>query len=337
MCKNFRLKEEIVIKVLIRIFNDSINSKSGAPLPENAPRRGTKDWRKFEELMIECLREIGHEVIEQVEHPSIPDSHDADKKIRVHQTKNTMPSYDLYYMQMFAKDLFTLNNTGWGCEDSGMKECVSYLEDKNDSTAFCQQLSDKLHASGESKCEQPEVTDPTPEKFIFVPIQTPRDYVIKNHSPITMKYFVESIANWAAENNYHTCFKLHPHNKNDLDLHQAVDYAATNSKYVHNINGNIHELIKRSVGVFTINSGVGFESILHGKPVATFGNCAYNRVTFNADIRRIDEARNFLWAWNNDQRVIAYQFAHWYYMRHAYCLNLPNTKERLIAYLKGVL
>ena len=325
------------MKIFLRTFNNKINSKTGAPLPQGH-YRGNPDWLEFQKLLIECLKELGHETVEQVENPLVPDIEpvETDKRIYVHQTKRDRPNGDLFWMNMHMAGLYTVDTHGWGFEHSGLKDCTSYLEDAEDSRIFCEELSDKLHASGESKCKQPLTTDYTPEKFILVPTQTPRDYTIKHHSPITVKYFIESIVDWAVNNSYHVCFKLHPHGQ-DSELDSAINYGASNSRFIHRVDGNIHELIKRSSGLFVINSGTGFESLIHGKPVATFGNCDYNRATFNADIRRIDEARNFLYGWTDEQRVMAYQFVHWYYHRHAYSLSLSGTKERLIAYLKGVL
>jgi len=319
------------MKIFLRTFNNKINSKTGSPLPLGQ-YRGTPHWLQFQELLIECLNELGHEIKQQQEHPLIHDDtecgwipHNFDKRIYVHQTKREKQEGSLFWMQMHIADLFTIDTNGWGYDHSGLKDCVSYLEDKGDSIDFCEQLSDKLHASGTSKIDQPQITDATPEKFIFVPVQIPRDYTIKHHSPITVKYFIESIAAWAAENSYHVGFKMQPHSKGDKDLHEAVHYVVNNSRYVRKVEGNIHELIKRSVGLFVINSGTGFEALIHGKPVATFGNCDYNRVTFNADIRRLDEARNFLFGFKPEDKVVMYQFVYWYYHRHAYCLSLPNT------------
>ena len=323
------------MRVFLRTFNNKINSKTGAPLPEGM-YRGTPEWLIFQDLLIECLNELGHKTQTYAEHPSKPNAYawHPDKKIYVHKCKCGQPDGDLFWMQMHMRDLFTIDSNGWGFDHSKIKYSQSNLEDKADSTIFCQELSDKLHASGESKCPQPETTEDTPEKFILVPVQTPRDYTIKHHSPITVKYFIESIAAWASENNYHVCFKMHPNNKGDMDLHDAVDYVANTSRYVRKVEGNIHELIKRSVGLFVINSGTGFEALIHGKPVSTFGDCDYNRVTFNADIRRLDEARNFLYGFKDENKAVMYQFVHYYYHRHAYCLSLPNVKERLTQYLK---
>ena len=86
-----------------------------------------------------------------------------------------------------------------------------------------------------------------------------------------------------------------------------------------------------------INSGTGFEALLHGKPVCTFGNCDYNAVTFNADLIRLNEARHFLVNYKEEWRQLAYKFIWWYWHKHAYDVNDPTTPSRLTAYLKGVL
>lgn len=48
---------------------------------------------------------------------------------------------------------------------------------------------------------------------------------------------------------------------------------------MHIVEGSIHDLIENAAGVVTVNSGVGFESLLHEKPVITFGKTDYHWVT----------------------------------------------------------
>ena len=116
-----------------------------------------------------------------------------------------------------------------------------------------------------------------------------------------------------------------------------IDEAAEKSHYVHKIEGNIHELIKRCAGLFVINSGTGFEAILHGKPVVTFGDCDYKQVTFNGDLVRLNEARNFIYSYKEEFRALAYKFIWWYWNCHAYDVTMDSTKTRLTDYLRGVL
>lgn len=44
-------------------------------------------------------------------------------------------------------------------------------------------------------------------------------------------------------------------------------------------NESLHELIRHSEAVYTVNSGAGFEALLHGKKVYTSGACDYSPVT----------------------------------------------------------
>lgn len=326
------------MNIFMRTFNDSINSKTGAPLPPEAPRRGTPEWLIFQSMLIAALKELGHNVHQQLEHPLLFDElNDSDKSIYVHQSKRERPNGDLFWMQMHMKELFTLDVNGWGADHSLNKFIDISMVDQDMATKFCQQLSDKLHASGASKCEQPAHTDMTPDNFILVPVQIPRDYTIKHHSPITVKYFLESLQAWAIESQTHLVFKFHPHNRYDYDLHQIVREAQESSTYVHKVEGNIHELIKRSRGLFVINSGTGFEALIHGKPVATFGDCDYKFATINADIRRLEEARNQIFSFRPEFRSIAYKFIWAYWHQHAYDVTMDSTRDRLTEYLKGVL
>lgn len=322
------------MNVFLRTFNNKINSKTGYQLPEGQ-YRGTPEWMKFQDLLISCLHELGHKTIEQPESPIVDDffpgyEEDFDRRIYVHKTRRDVCGH-LYWMQMHMKELFTIDTDGWGADASNNNFKLGDV-DSEEAKAFCEEKSAYLLKTGESKCEQASKTCNTPEDFILVPLQIPRDYTIQNHSPITIKYFIDSLISWANEQQIHIGIKMHPHNRADYELQLAVDSGL--SEYVHKVEGNIHELIKRSMGVFVINSGTGFESLIHGKPVATFGNCDYNKATFNADLRRLNEAFRFLQEHGELERAIAYQFIYWYWKHHAYNVNTSDTKERLLQYLK---
>lgn len=330
------------MNIFLRTFNNKINSKSGERLPEGQ-YRGTPEWIEFQEMLGQCLGELGHRVYLQPEHPYQPDvSFSCDKRIYVHQCKRDKPQGDLFWMQMHLRNLFTLDTDGWGFDHSACRTRFNNGEFRNmgvdESSTFVEELSNSLLRSGESKCEQPLTTDEMPNGAILVPIQIPRDYTIKYHSPITVKYFIESLQAWATEVGQEICFKMHPNNRCDIDLHAIVDEAARVSPYVHKVEGNIHELIKRSIGVFVINSGTGFEALVHGKPVATFGECDYNVVSYNADIRRLDEARDFVYSYQESHNELAAKFVHYYCTKHAYDVRNPgDCKVRLMEYLRRVL
>jgi capsule polysaccharide export protein KpsC/LpsZ len=113
------------------------------------------------------------------------------------------------------------------------------------------------------------------------------------------------------------------------------EYAAT-SDYVFCLQANVHDLIAGSRGVFTINSGVGFESLIHGKPVVTFGNCDYRWVTFGANRERLDDAREFVGGYTDELRREANRFIYYYFFHHALSIEgdyITESESRLTDYL----
>jgi len=234
---------------------------------------------------------------------------------------------------MHMRELFTIDTQGWGVDHSANDFKVGDVDARIAET-FCERKSEDLLGSGISKCEQPKETGILPPVFILVPLQVPRDYTILHHSPVTVRYFVDSLMAWAEESETHIGVKMHPFNKCDYNLDEAVAEGVSQSEYVHKVDGNIHELVKRSDGIFCINSGVGFESLIHGKPVATFGRSDYSKVTFNADLRRLNEAKEFLLGYTDAERNLAYQFVWWYWTQHAYDVYAADTSPRLKSYLE---
>ncbi len=325
------------MRILLRNFNDKINSKTGAMLPPGQ-RRGTPDWAKFDDILLPILDSLGDVTI-QPEHPIQPDHRGGfHHSIYCHRTRREKPQGSLFYMQMHLRWLFTLDTHGWGADhsDNGNKQEIDHIN-QEEATQWVRNLADDLLASQDSKCPQSQGPVQSPQtQFILVPIQIPRDYTIRYHSPITVRYFMDSLENWANESQNHIAFKLHPYNHADQDLVNMVNEASRNN-YVHKAEGNIHELIKRSKGLFVINSGTGFEGLIHGKPVATFGNCDYNKVTFNADIRRVCEARNHIFGYTEEKRELAYKYIYWYITQHAYDVRDPNTPKRLKEYICSIL
>ncbi len=327
-------------KIFLRSFNSRINSKTGAKLPEGQIR-GTPEWGMFEEILKKSLLQIGCEIYDQPETPLEIDREDwikiADKKIAVHKCKRDLPDYDLFYMQMHMRNLFTLDSNGWGNDHSGNYLFNPDEIDAKIATKFCEKLSSKMLKSGASKCDQPEVTKTRklPSKFILVPLQIPRDYVLQHHSKITVLQFIEAIISWASDAKIDICFKLHPHNKSDHDLISAIENGVKNSSYIHKVEGNINDLIKASVGLFVINSGTGFEALLHGKPVSTFGGCDYKIASFAGDISNLNAAKEFLFCYSNEQKILSYKFVYWYHNIHAFDIHSDNAQQRLAAYLNN--
>lgn len=121
--------------------------------------------------------------------------------------------------------------------------------------------------------------------YILFVMQKPMDTVsilsrIDTYSMVHMinRVFKDSSINFV--------FKKHPSDNNSTPW---LDCMVKNNSNFYRTFANIHDVISDSVGVVTVNSGVGFESLLHMKPVFTAGKTDYEWVTNNIyNIRDIE-------------------------------------------------
>jgi hypothetical protein len=98
-------------------------------------------------------------------------------------------------------------------------------------------------------------------------------------------------------------------------------------------DANVNDLIVHASAVYTINSGVGFESLLHLKPVITFGRVEYDCVTFNASTETLDEAWEYVNAVSIRELETKYRcFLNWFLEDYSIDLSSPTvSKVRLDA------
>ncbi|MFT6437566.1 MAG: hypothetical protein ACJAVI_005641 [Candidatus Azotimanducaceae bacterium] len=331
-----------VDKVFLRSFNPGIVAKTGAPVVLGRERDG-RWWEKFEILLKESLAELGVAVIEQKESLIISDQREGGEFcIYVHKTKRDQPHGDLFYMQMHMQELFVLDHAGWGADHS-RQITQAQLDNVNVDLAerFTVLLREKFLTSGESKHPQKIAWwhrfQKVPKAYILAPLQIPRDSVIKHHSPISVYEYIEMASEWAVREKTHLVFKLHPHNQSDRSLKWMVRRRVWSSRYIHCVGGNIQEMIKDSSGLLLINSGTGFEALVHGKPVATMGQCDYKAVTYPADEKGLDGLKMFFEQYSDHQRLMAAKMVYTYCHDYAYYLaesELSEVKNRLKSYLK---
>jgi hypothetical protein len=307
------------------------------PIPPSAGR-----WRCFEALIKECLGGLGHQIIEMDVNPRLPlpsDPAEADFSIYAHKTRRDVPQGNLFYKEMYMHGLFTVDDQGWGADHSRSRTAFDLSTvPAGEAESFCCSMRAEFIATGRSKLDQPAVNDIPPglKPYLFAPLQMPGDYVIKNHSPITVLQYVAALSGWADRRGRNVVFKLHP-GEVRADVEEEVRRWAAASPYVFLLNENIHSLISAAHAIVVINSGVGFESLIHGKPVITLGACDYQWVTFRASVSGLDAAWDFASAFSAQQRLQGFRFIHYYYHQHAY-LNteetMPRVKPRLIEYLE---
>lgn len=115
---------------------------------------------------------------------------------------------------------------------------------------------------------------PLPEHFVFIPFQDDRDTQVRLFSPwiADMRELFALGERLAAEAGVTVVFKEHPSSRESYpELHHRCHERLLFA------NGNAtQELIESSLFVVTLNSTVGLESLLLGKPLLTLGQAFFN-------------------------------------------------------------
>lgn len=157
-----------------------------------------------------------------------------------------------------------------------------------------------------------------PEQFIFIPFQDDRDTQVRLFSPWVrnMREMFAQGERLARETGMTVVFKEHPSSRETYpELH-----ARTHERLLF-ANGNpTQQLIESSQFVITLNSTVGLESLLLGKPVLTLGQAFFNIDGLVVHADSFDELISLTKAfpdWKLDERIRR-SFLH--YMTHEYCV-----------------
>jgi hypothetical protein len=172
-------------------------------------------------------------------------------------------------------------------------------------------------------------------KYVFFPLQIPHDQSIRYFSDNTEEDVVRAVLEWSARSGVTVVFKPHPINKKSM----APFAEMAKSANAYWSTANIHDLVKHAAGVFTINSGVGFEALFQLKPVVTFGRAEYDCVCFKGKLENIADAWRYCLDTSPIQLERRYQvFVDWFLSSHAIDLSQPDlAAHRLEAIAKSVL
>jgi len=294
----------------------------------------------MEMLLRDSLLDLGHEVVEREWDPGADRRYDSGFTILPHLSRRERPDAHLFFKEMHLPGLFTVDVDGWGVEHSALRQGIDFeCIDADSAVPRVAALRERMVTGNLSRQPQPAAGDVPDRGYILLALQMPADSVVVDHSPISMMELVHAVTDWAEARRQRVAVKLHPCSLNIVDLVKAVEQRTRESKYVVEVRGNIHSLIAASRGVFVINSSTGFEALLHGKPVATFGDCDYKRVTFAATADKIDDAAGWCDQYGAAEELRAAQFVEWYRSRHGYPVfddEIDCTRQRLCSYLREV-
>ncbi|MEW6733869.1 MAG: hypothetical protein AB1489_21260 [Acidobacteriota bacterium] len=306
----------------------------------------------FLSILKDTLHSMGHSVVEQfwrgrdpnpwIYLPQEERDMNADFIIYEHKSRHQTVNGDLFFMEMYRDGMFTIDTEGWGPHHSAIQSRPDLSNiDIDCAKAFCASVCNDFLTNGRSKHPQPPLQsiDSPYKPYIFVPLQLQKDDTIIYDSPLQIIEFVDLVCEWALRSGRKVVFKLHPFCNEETITSRLSQYA---QKY-QNIflsSANIHNLIRESDGILLINSGVGFESLIHGKPVVTFGDCDYKWLTFRAYPDDIDAADHYIRNYTAAQQNEGYQFVFFYHYQHAINLHIEGNRlaaRRIAKYLKTVL
>ncbi|MFQ5784512.1 MAG: hypothetical protein ACE5H8_06780 [Alphaproteobacteria bacterium] len=241
-----------------------------------------------------------------------------------------------FYMQVIFPWLFTVDPLGWSAGSSAYP-CDHRAGDSESGTF--ERYIERIVGQNESKYEQRarinrrelvargEIPD---GPYIFFACQRPTDQAVRFYSPYEAIDVAAGVARWAKKRGFSVVFKAHPTNiARARPLHDA-----TSGYDVYWSMASVHDLIAHSDAVYVINSGVGFEAMLHNKPVVTFGQVEYDAVSIHGDIAALDRTWQAVQGSDPAQRLAAYRrFVDWYCRLYCVDLSDPQTGNARLAAL----
>lgn len=206
-----------------------------------------------------------------------------------------------FYMQTVFPWLFTVDPLGWA---GGAQYIASFDENADcDPTAY-HKMQEYIRKGSKFQHLQSKTTDwGNIDKgyYIIVPLQLPHDETIKYHSDFGVEEFVTRICEWVVEcdDAPEIVFKGHPVNlgamqplKEIIKKFKANGDQRVKDSITYIEQGNFHELVEHSIGMFVLNGGSGQEAMLMEKPVVCFGRCDYALAVIQGDIKDVDQAYN---------------------------------------------
>jgi hypothetical protein len=212
----------------------------------------------------------------------IPITDDLNYKDTIHLTYHTKhPCINAINIKVsYLPNLFYFDRkgySGWSetTDDIKTKDYLNRVEDHIAKSYFEKIASHYIH-NNISKYPQPLETNKHPNHnhdYIFLATQVIDDSVSELAYIDTLTLIKH--ATTACETlGIDLLIKRHP-KCSSIEIKQTIE-EATQKNHVLTTNGSIHDLIKNAEAVLTVNSGVGFESLLHLKQVYITGKADYH-------------------------------------------------------------
>lgn len=123
------------------------------------------------------------------------------------------------------------------------------------------------------------------EKYIFFPLHVPDDAQITFRAvPFYRQDLVVELCSKAIPDGYALYVKEHPHGKGRIPLSWLKKIVSLSNVKLVPPDINAHDLIEHSNAIITINSDVGWEALLHYKPVVVLAKPFYSSLGVTFDL-----------------------------------------------------
>ena len=235
----------------------------------------------------------------------------------------------MFYMQEYFRPVFVADEKGWSAASSvypvqsdALPPAVLGAWDDYRARLAKQTLDSKFGQNPGCSLDLLRGRGDVPGRgYAFFPLQIPHDQSIRYFSDVEQLDALDAVVAWSEQVGIPLVVKPHPANRKS-----SMEYRQRFGNRVWWSEAHVHDLIQHSIGVITVNSGVGFEALLFGKPIVAFGRAEYDAVVQAAT------PSTFAGAWQaavdekSDERLVRYaRFVDWFLARHAVDLSRPHA------------
>ena len=235
----------------------------------------------------------------------------------------------------YLSDFSYLDASGFGpfSKQPDARSLQKYVETISIKVAeeFHSELKDRYINRRRSKFKQPdkELSLPPERTIYFFAMQTPFDTVARK-AHLNQYDAIDAVLRHFKSSDRLLAIKRHP--LDDTSKTQEFLERIKNDNNCILVDGNIHDLIQRTVATICVNSGVGIEALIHLKPVITLGKSDYALATNEAKTAEdlIDTIERINLRPRTPNEEFTKKFLAYFFKEHAvHVEDYSNISERL--------
>lgn len=235
-----------------------------------------------------------------------------------------------FYMQEYFRPVFVMDAQGWSAASSvypvdaaTLPPAVLGAWDDYRAAFLAGTLSSKFGQNAPATRAELEANGWLPHgPYLFYPLQIPNDQSIRYFSDVDQDTALEATHDLARQAGLTLVLKEHPANRASMRPYRE----RFGGPGVLWSEAHLHDLLRHSQGIVTINSGAGFEALLAGKPVVCLGRSEYDAAAHQATPAQLREVWDRALAEPMEDRLRRYaRFVDWFLGRHAIDLSRPQA------------